>query len=198
MTLICMRMKLHAEHIFIWKVSHIDSFWNRGTRELGNGLFHFRCGTKPRDQKQETGNDSDVISGLQASRKTDFPVIFLLWANQFAKKWYNSALLIRNVGEICFSRGLESWNDVTSFPVSYFWSRGFVPHRKWNLTLLVHQNTGKENCYRKISFAILISTLGRFHRANKKICLIHFKKTIRANSQIYLFPVGTFLFLLQN
>ena len=24
-----------------------------------------------------------------------------------------------------------------------------VPHRKWNLTLLVHQNTGKENRYGK-------------------------------------------------
>ena len=39
MTLICMKMKLHAELIFIWKVLHLDSFWNRGTRELGNGLF---------------------------------------------------------------------------------------------------------------------------------------------------------------
>ena len=39
MTLICMKMNLHAELIFIWKVSHLDSFWNRGTRELGNGLF---------------------------------------------------------------------------------------------------------------------------------------------------------------
>ena len=34
-----MRMKLHAELIFIRKVSHLDSFWNRGTRELGNGLL---------------------------------------------------------------------------------------------------------------------------------------------------------------
>ena len=42
MTLICMRMKLHTELIFIWKVSHLDSFWNRGTRELGNGLFEDR------------------------------------------------------------------------------------------------------------------------------------------------------------
>ena len=32
-------MKLHAELILIWKVSHLDSFWNRGTKELGNGLF---------------------------------------------------------------------------------------------------------------------------------------------------------------
>ena len=31
MTLICMLAKL----IFIWKVSHLDSFWNRSTRELG-------------------------------------------------------------------------------------------------------------------------------------------------------------------
>ena len=34
MTLICMKMKLHGELIFIWKVSHLDLFWNRGTREL--------------------------------------------------------------------------------------------------------------------------------------------------------------------
>ena len=47
-------------------------------------------------KKQETGtgNDFDVNLGLQASRKTDFSVIFLLWANQFAKEWYNSALFM--------------------------------------------------------------------------------------------------------
>ena len=39
MTLICMKMKLRAELIFIRKVSHLDSLWNRGTRELGNGLL---------------------------------------------------------------------------------------------------------------------------------------------------------------
>ena len=39
MTLICMKMKLHTELIFIWNVSHLNSFWNRGTRELENGLF---------------------------------------------------------------------------------------------------------------------------------------------------------------
>ena len=32
-------MKLQAELIFIWKVSHLDSVWNRGTRELGNGVM---------------------------------------------------------------------------------------------------------------------------------------------------------------
>ena len=39
MNLICMKIKLHAELIFIWKVSHLDSFWNRDTTEPGNGLF---------------------------------------------------------------------------------------------------------------------------------------------------------------
>ena len=32
MTLICMKMNLHAELIFISKVSHLDSLWNKGTR----------------------------------------------------------------------------------------------------------------------------------------------------------------------
>ena len=40
MTLVCMKMKLQAELIFIWKVSHLDSFWNRGTRDLGNGQLN--------------------------------------------------------------------------------------------------------------------------------------------------------------
>ena len=39
MTLICMKMKLHAKLIFIRKVSYLGSFWNRSTRELGNGLL---------------------------------------------------------------------------------------------------------------------------------------------------------------
>ena len=65
----------------------------------------------------------------------------------------------------------EAWSpELTSqsFPVPCFWSRGFVPYRKWNLMLLVHQNTGKENRYGKNVFAVLISTLGRFDRASKK------------------------------
>ena len=34
-----MKIKLHAELIFIWRDSHSDLFWSRGTRELGNGLL---------------------------------------------------------------------------------------------------------------------------------------------------------------
>ena len=42
MSMICIRMDLWVKLIFIWKVSHLDSFWNRGKRELGNGLL-FNC-----------------------------------------------------------------------------------------------------------------------------------------------------------
>ena len=65
----------------------------------------------------------------------------------------------------------EDWSpEMTSesFPISCFWSCGFVPHWKWNLTLLVHQNRGKENRYQKFFFALHISTLRRFNRENKK------------------------------
>ena len=46
MTLTCMKIKLNAELIFIWMVSHLDSFWNRSTRELGNGLLKTRAGVR--------------------------------------------------------------------------------------------------------------------------------------------------------
>ena len=42
MSMICIRMDLWVKLIFTWKVSHLDSFWNRGKRQLGNGLFHFQ------------------------------------------------------------------------------------------------------------------------------------------------------------
>ena len=35
----CKTLHMKAEHIFIWMVSHEDSFWNRGKRQLGNGLL---------------------------------------------------------------------------------------------------------------------------------------------------------------
>ena len=65
-----------------------------------------------------------------------------------------------------------------SFPVSCFWSRGFVPHQKWNLTLLVHQNTGKENHYRKIFLLHLSVHWGDLIEQIKKICHLHFKTLI--------------------
>ena len=44
---------------------------------------------------------------------------------------------------------------------------------------LVHQNTRKENLYGKNVFALLISTLGRTDRANKKESVIYTLKLNR-------------------
>ena len=39
MTSICIKMKLHAELVFKWKVLHLDSFWNRvHSNQLRKGL----------------------------------------------------------------------------------------------------------------------------------------------------------------
>ena len=86
----------------------------------------------------------------------------------------------------------EAWSpELTSqsFPVPCFWSRGFVPHRKWNLTLLVHQNTGKENRYGKKPFCTLISTSGRFNRANKKKSVIYTLNPVQIPAKIKPFLI---------
>ena len=39
MSLICMKMNMYAELIFISMILHEDSFWQRGQRQLGNDLL---------------------------------------------------------------------------------------------------------------------------------------------------------------
>ena len=41
----CSFIFMQIKVIFIRMVSHLDSLWNRGTRELGNGLLRFVVGT---------------------------------------------------------------------------------------------------------------------------------------------------------
>ena len=53
MSLICIKMKLQEELIFIWRVSHLNSFWSRGTKELGNGLFYHRFCFEKRNLKSQ-------------------------------------------------------------------------------------------------------------------------------------------------
>ena len=48
MSFACSFIFMQIKVIFIRKVSHLDSLWNRGTRELGNGLYHPR---RSRSQK---------------------------------------------------------------------------------------------------------------------------------------------------
>ena len=113
-----------------------------------------------------------VISGLQASWKTDFLVIFLLRANQFARKWYKSALFVRNKKMSDKSVLREAWSpEMTSqtFPVSCYWSRGFVPRRKRKFHVFGTSIQGEGKSLSKFFFAMLnISTMGRCNRVNKK------------------------------
>ena len=39
----CSFIFMQIKVIFIRMISHLDSLWNRGTREFGNGLFHFKA-----------------------------------------------------------------------------------------------------------------------------------------------------------
>ena len=83
-----------------------------------------------------------------------------------------------------------------SLPVFCVWSWGFVPQRKWNLTLLVHQNTGKENRCRKFFFAILFSALGRFNGAKKGMSYtLKFAKWIAMNPDSAVFLCSNLLVL---
>ena len=77
MSLICMKMKLHVELIFIWKVLHLDSFWNRGTRKLGNGLLVRLCSytTKNRVNEQATFCTA-LVSKLATCSENFFPKSF--------------------------------------------------------------------------------------------------------------------------
>ena len=89
--------------------------------------FHFRWGTKPRDQKQETENDCDVISELQALQISTTFSYFLInnaLLYHFLANWlaHNNKMTEKSV----FREGWSPEMTSQSFPVSCFWSRGFV------------------------------------------------------------------------
>ena len=128
--------------------------------------FHFRWGAKPRDQKYRrlgtigTSIQDSKPHEKQISQSFSYCELINLLRNGtiVCRLWKNKKTSEKSVFREAWSPELTS----QSFPVPCFWSRGFVPHQKWNLMLLVHQNTGKENRYGKNFFAVLISTLGRF------------------------------------
>ena len=117
-------------------------------------------------QNRDTKNRrlETIVTSIQDSKpreKQTFPTFSYFLMNNallynFLGNWlaHNKKMTEKSVFRKAWSPEMTS----QSLPVSCFWPRGFVPHRKWNLTLLVHQNTGKENRYRKCFFPILIST----------------------------------------
>ena len=89
----------------------------------------------------------------------------------FLANWlaHNKKMTEKSVFRKAWSPELTS----QSFPVSRFWCRGFVPHRKWNLTLLAHQNTGKENRYRNFFLLHLSAHWGDLIEQIKKKSVIY-------------------------
>ena len=92
-----------------------------------------------------------IVTSIQDSRPREKQISstlsYFLINYHFLAKWlaHNKKKAEKSVFREAWSPELTS----QSFRVSCFWCRGFVPHRKWNLTLLAHQNTGSENRYRK-------------------------------------------------
>ena len=87
---------------------------------------------------------NDFISGLEASRKTDFSFSYceLISSPRNDTKGALFTMKSQNVGENSFSRNFKTWNDVTIIPSVLFLVSLFC------FTFLVCQNTGKENRYR--------------------------------------------------
>ena len=138
--------------------------------------FHFRCGQNRETKNRRLGT---IVRSFQDSKLQEKQI-----SPTFSYFLISNALLYHSLAnwlapnkkmteKSVFREARNPEMTSQPFPVSCFWSRGFVHHRKFNLTLLVHQNTGKENRYRKYFFAIHISTLERFNRRNKKISVKH-------------------------
>ena len=107
MTLICMKKELHAKLIITCTVSPLESFSNRGTRELGNGLVHacsflfhiesvisIKFKKKPNDwpSLQKTVPTLDHVVNISR--------LVIFHRNIFFLKSQNKAVLVRSYGDI--------------------------------------------------------------------------------------------------
>ena len=134
MTLISMKMKLHAELIFIWKVLQIDSFWNRGKIELGNGLlretFFHSSNSLPGFIRKSPGNKSFPLPlsqegshqhGYFNSHQSHFDKALLrdsFWnrSRQYTnRKWPNATISTRPITLIT-PRYAEIESSITQLP----------------------------------------------------------------------------------
>ena len=116
--------------------------------------------------RSKTG-DSDIFL-FSYEQRTIVPFLSKLISSQWENDW-----------EICFSRGLESWNDVTIVASLLFLASRFCtpPEVKFDSFGTSKHGEGK-SLSNFFLFALLISTLGRFNRGNKKkICHVHFNTT---------------------
>ena len=143
--------------------------------------FHFWWGTKSRDQKQGTENDCDVNSGLQALRKTDFSDVFLFFHKQRTIVPFLSKLISsqENDWEICFSRGLKSWIDVTIVPSPLLLVSRFCTPPEVKFDAFGTSKHGKKNRYgKKKTFLLYLSVhWGDLMEQIKKKSVIYTSRT---------------------
>ena len=151
--------------------------------------FHFRWGTKPLDQNRRLRT---IVTSIQDSKPREKQIsqsfsycelINLLRNGTIVRcLWENKKTLEKSV--FC-----EATSQ--SFPVSYFWCRGFVPYRKWNLMLLVHQNSGKENRYGKKLLCYTYEYIGEILIEQiKKSVIYTLIISLRLNAPINVKPLG--------
>ena len=65
----CSFVFMQTKVIFVRMVSHLDSLWNRGTRELGNGLFY-------------PGRDTCTFEFDQGQVTKNQPITVLIWLSE--------------------------------------------------------------------------------------------------------------------
>ena len=136
--------------------------------------FNFRWETKNR----RLGTSVTQFQDSKPRKKQIALTFFYFVINNALLYHFIANLLAHNEKMTEKSVFRETWSPKMtsqSFPVSCFWSRGFSPHRTWNLTVLVHQNTGKENRSREFFWLYLSVHWGDLTEQIKKICHIHFK-----------------------
>ena len=134
-------------------------------------------------QNRETKNRrlGTIVTSIRDSKpreKQISPTYFYFLINNallyhFLANWlaHNKKLTNKSVFREAWSPELTS----QSFPVSCFWSRGFVPHRKWNLTLLHIKTRGRKIAMENFILPRLSVHWGDLIEQIKKVCLIHFK-----------------------
>ena len=174
------------------RISRSETFRQRSESKknwANHSEFPFPCFDVPKAsnstsggvQNRETKNRGleTIVTSIQDSKPREKQISptfsYILIKNallyHFLANWlaHNKKMTEKSVFREAWSPELMS----QSFLVSCFWCCGFVPHRKWNLTLLAHQNTGKENHYRKFFSLHLSAHWGDLIEQIKKICHTH-------------------------
>ena len=109
---LCFKASLSAKPflwklIFIWKVLHLDSFWNRGTRDLGNGLL-YKITRILVDQRKRWIHFDKRIYRLQMRHK--WRLVYIIWS-KYLRLWVLRKSLLIFHG--CLSRIL--WHRCHTF-----------------------------------------------------------------------------------